>query len=215
MLFFGSYCEKLCLLQFSLISLIPGLIRNLQDCADPQFNSYEKTLIPPSSLRTSERESCEYVRMHSYTNELTGSSASIYGATLANIWQSKSKYAKGMKNNRWYILGKLIRTIHAASAAWHPSRSGDKILHGWLYKHLASPTKGEIQRCPCSCKCSEWIYWIKWSTIPNGPDQVDEHTVTISSVPLRTALALSYSDRRWIDLLTQAVNDTWDEGMKL
>jgi len=44
---------------------------------------------------------------------------------------------------------------------------------------------------------------------------LDEHTITISSPPLRSALALSYSDRRWIDFLTQAVNDTWDEGMWL
>jgi len=62
MLFFGSQCERLCLLQFSLISLIPGLIGNLQDCADPQFDSYERTLTPPSSLRTSERASCMKTR---------------------------------------------------------------------------------------------------------------------------------------------------------
>jgi len=42
--------------------------------------------------------------------------------------------------------------------------------------------------------------------------QVDEHTITVSTTSLKPALALSYSDRRWIDLLTQTVNDTWDEG---
>lgn len=31
-------------------------------------------------------------------------------------------------------------------------------------------------------------------------------------MPLRNALALSTADRRWIDLLTQIVNDTWDEA---
>lgn len=45
------------MLQFSLISLIPGLIRNLHDCADPAFNSYEESLVMPTSLRTSERAS--------------------------------------------------------------------------------------------------------------------------------------------------------------
>jgi len=48
------------MMQFSLISLIPGLIRNLQDCADPQFNSYEENLVMPTSLKTSERASCQY-----------------------------------------------------------------------------------------------------------------------------------------------------------
>lgn len=43
--------------------------------------------------------------------------------------------------------------------------------------------------------------------------QLDEHTINISSSSLRSALVLSTPDRRWIDFLTQAVNDTWDEGM--
>lgn len=57
MLFFGSHCERLCMTQFALVSLIPGLLRNLQDCADPAFNSYADSLIMPTSLRTSERAS--------------------------------------------------------------------------------------------------------------------------------------------------------------
>src|SRR6266536_3260176 len=57
MLFFGSRCERLCMMQFSLISLIPGLIRNLQDCADPELDSYEKHLVKPTSLKSSDRNS--------------------------------------------------------------------------------------------------------------------------------------------------------------
>ncbi|KAF4460361.1 hypothetical protein FALBO_12866 [Fusarium albosuccineum] len=57
MLFFGSRCDRLCMMQFSLLSLIPGLIRNLQDSADPELNSYEECLTKPTSLRTSDRNS--------------------------------------------------------------------------------------------------------------------------------------------------------------
>ncbi|KAM0426149.1 hypothetical protein ACHAPT_008493 [Fusarium lateritium] len=57
MLFFGSKCDRLCMMQFSLLSLIPGLIRSLQDSADPELNNYEKTLTKPTSLRTSDRNS--------------------------------------------------------------------------------------------------------------------------------------------------------------
>jgi hypothetical protein len=57
MLFFGSRCERLCMIQFSLISLIPGLLRNLQDSAGPDLNNYEKKLTQPTSLRTSDRNS--------------------------------------------------------------------------------------------------------------------------------------------------------------
>lgn len=57
MLFFGSRCERLCMMQFSLISLIPGLIRNLQDCADPELENYERMLSKPTSLKSSDRGS--------------------------------------------------------------------------------------------------------------------------------------------------------------
>ena len=46
------------MLQFALISLIPGLLRRMQDAADPDFNSYAKNLVMPTSLKTSERNSC-------------------------------------------------------------------------------------------------------------------------------------------------------------
>lgn len=45
------------MMQFSLISLIPGLIRNLQDCADPELDNHEKGLVKPTSLKTSDRSS--------------------------------------------------------------------------------------------------------------------------------------------------------------
>lgn len=57
MLFFGSRCERLCMMQFSLISLIPGLLRRLEDCADPELDSYGKNMVRPTSLKTSERSS--------------------------------------------------------------------------------------------------------------------------------------------------------------
>lgn len=57
MLFFGANCERLCLLQFALVSLVPGLLRNLQDSSDASLNNYERNLIIPSSLRTSDRGS--------------------------------------------------------------------------------------------------------------------------------------------------------------
>lgn len=59
MLFFGTRCERLCMIQFSLISLIPGLIDALQDCADPSFDSYAETVEKPTSLKTSDRSSCK------------------------------------------------------------------------------------------------------------------------------------------------------------
>ncbi|THC88780.1 hypothetical protein EYZ11_011770 [Aspergillus tanneri] len=41
---------------------------------------------------------------------------------------------------------------------------------------------------------------------------LDEGTISIPNPSLRSALTLSVADRRWIDLLTQIINDTWDEA---
>lgn len=57
MLFFGLRGERLCMTQFSLISLIPELLHNLQDSSDPELDSYESTLTKPTSVRTSDRKS--------------------------------------------------------------------------------------------------------------------------------------------------------------
>lgn len=46
------------MIQFSLISLIPGLINNLQDCADPAFDHYTQNVEKPTTLKTSDRSSC-------------------------------------------------------------------------------------------------------------------------------------------------------------
>ena len=59
MLFFGTRCDRLCMVQFALISLIPGLLRRLEDCADPELDNYAKSFVMPTTLKTSERSSCE------------------------------------------------------------------------------------------------------------------------------------------------------------
>ncbi|EON98935.1 putative lalv9 family protein [Phaeoacremonium minimum UCRPA7] len=41
---------------------------------------------------------------------------------------------------------------------------------------------------------------------------LDDDTINITSTSLRAALQLSVPDRRWIDFITQAVNDTWDDA---
>lgn len=67
------------MLQFALISLIPGLLRKLQDAADPEFDSYEKNLIMPTSLKTSERNSRKFYSGRSGNSDLRNISAVLYG----------------------------------------------------------------------------------------------------------------------------------------
>lgn len=41
---------------------------------------------------------------------------------------------------------------------------------------------------------------------------LDEDSINITSTSLKQALQLSTPDRRWIDYITQCVNDTWDDA---
>ena len=103
MLFFGSRCERLCMMQFALISLIPGLLSHLQDCAGPELDNNEKTLLRPTSLRTSDRNSLlSYmglplqifgkVSRHDAANPRSLLRASIWasiGIANADAWQNR------------------------------------------------------------------------------------------------------------------------------
>ena len=157
MLFFGTHCERLCMIQFSLISLIPGLIRRLEDCADPAFNTYEENLVPPTSLKTSERAS-----LLSYV----GLPLQIFG--------------KGS------LFGPYTPLQQLDILADHDTKS-------YVVGSTNSLLLDQKDR---------------YSDIFIN---LDEGTISFSNLQLQRALALTVPDRRWIDFLTQTVNDTWDE----
>ncbi|KAI1828456.1 hypothetical protein F4861DRAFT_487587 [Xylaria intraflava] len=158
MLFFGSRCERLCMMQFSLISLIPGLLRNLQDCAGPDMNSYEKRLSRPTSLRTSDRNSL--LAYMGLPLQIFGQ-GSLFGP-YTPLQQLDLLADFGTKS---YIVGSTNSLL-----LQQRDRYSDILIN------------------------------------------LDENTVNITSPSLRSALALSHSDRRWIDFVTQEVNDTWDDS---
>ncbi|KAH7313070.1 cytoplasm protein [Rhexocercosporidium sp. MPI-PUGE-AT-0058] len=157
MLFFGSRCERLCMMQFSLISLIPGLIRNLQDCADPELDAYERHLTKPTSLKTSDRSS-----LLSYMGlplQIFGK-GSLFGP-YTPLQQLDILADYGTKS---YIVGSTNSLL-----LQQKDRYSDILIN------------------------------------------LDNTTINITSSSLKSALALSVADRRWIDFITQSVNDTWDE----
>lgn len=158
MLFFGSRCERLCMMQFSLISLIPGLLRNLQDCAGPELNSYEKKLSRPTSLRTSDRNSL--LTYMGLPLQIFGK-GSLFGP-YTPLQQLDILADFGTKS---YIVGSTNSLL-----LQQKDRYSDILIN------------------------------------------LDDNTVNITSSSLRSALVLSHADRRWIDFITQEVNDTWDEA---
>ncbi|KAL3955490.1 hypothetical protein ACCO45_011053 [Purpureocillium lilacinum] len=144
MLFFGSRCDRLCMVQYSLISLIPGLLRNLQDCAEPELNNYEKKLSRSTSLQSSNRSSL----------------LSFMGLPL-QIFGKGSFFGPYTPLQQLDIL---------ADFGTQKDRYSDILIN------------------------------------------LDEDSINITSPSLKSALALTAADRRWIDYLTQEVNETWDEA---
>lgn len=158
MLFFGSRCERLCMMQFSLISLIPGLLRNLEDSAGPDLDNYEKRLAKPTSLRTSDRNS-----LLSYMGlplQIFGK-GSLFGP-YTPLQQLDVLADFGTKS---YIVGSTNSLL-----LQQKDRYSDILIN------------------------------------------LDEDTLNVTSSSLRAALQLSVADRRWIDFITQNVNDTWDDA---
>ncbi|KAF9560885.1 hypothetical protein CPC08DRAFT_459598 [Agrocybe pediades] len=56
-MFYGYPVEKLCTYQYSLVSLLPGLLQTLDDCGSPPLAARAPTLSRPTSLRTSDHKS--------------------------------------------------------------------------------------------------------------------------------------------------------------
>jgi hypothetical protein len=56
-MFYGHPVERLCTYQYSLISLVPGLLLSLEDAGAPSFDRRAGESERPSELRTSDRKS--------------------------------------------------------------------------------------------------------------------------------------------------------------
>lgn len=158
MLFFGSRCERLCMMQFSLISLIPGLIRKLQDCADPELNSYEKHLTMPTNLKSSDRSSLQ----------------------------------------AWMGLPLQIFGKGSLFGPYTPLQQLDVLADHETKSYIVGSTNSLLlqQRD-------------RYSDILIN---LDDEFINITSTSLKQALQLSTPDRRWIDFITQTVNETWDDA---
>jgi hypothetical protein len=160
-------------MQFALISLIPGLIRHLQDSADPKFNSCEENLVTPTSLKTSERASREFFRVLS--------DAKLILLVLAYMGLPLQLFGKGSLFGPYTPLQQLDMLADQDTKSYIVGSTNSLLLQ---------------QRD-------------RYSDILIN---LDEHTVNTTSTSLRQASILSTPDRRWIDFLTQTVNDTWDES---
>ncbi|KAL5049687.1 hypothetical protein BDW71DRAFT_175253 [Aspergillus fruticulosus] len=158
MLFFGSRCERLCMIQFSLVSLIPGLMNHLQDCADPAFDTYAQTVKKPTSLKTSDRSSL-----------------------LAYMGLPLQIFGKG-----------------SMFGPYTPLQQLDLLADDGTKSYVVGSTNSLLLQQ--KDRYSDLLI------------NLDEDTINITSPSLRSALTLSVADRRWIDAITQIVNDTWDEA---
>ncbi|KAK7205664.1 transport protein Avl9-domain-containing protein [Myxozyma melibiosi] len=158
-LFFGSNTELLCSSQFSLVSLIPGLIEHLQDCASPAMDSYERSVQKSTSLRSSDRASL-----------------------LAFMGLPLQVFGKGGMFNPYTPLQQL-ETLTSEDTKFYLIGSTNSLLLSQKHKFA--------------------------DILVN----VDDNTVEILNPDLEAPLHLTTNDRRWIDGIAKAVNESWtDDG---
>ncbi|CAK1361428.1 Late secretory pathway protein AVL9 [Cercospora beticola] len=155
-LFFGSHCERVCQAQFSLISLIPGLVRSLRDCADPAMDRYAETLQKSDSVRTSNRASL-----------------------LAYIGLPLQLFGKGSMFGPYTPLQQLDMITDANTQSYVVGSTNSLLL------------QQKDKYCDLLVN-------------------LDEDTAQVLNPALKNALTLTTADRRWVDFLTQSVNETWD-----
>ena len=161
-------------MQFSLISLIPGLIRNLQDCADPDLDDYEKQLVKPTSCKSSDRNS-----LLTYM----GLPLQIFGKVIELL--------------KCMITILLMHSQGSLFGPYTPLQQLDILADYGTKSYIVGSTNSLLLQQKD-----------RYSDILIN---LDNSTINITSSSLRAALALSVADRRWIDFITQSVNDTWDE----
>jgi Transport protein Avl9 len=177
------------MMQFALISLIPGLISSLQDCADPALDQYSQIVSKATSLKTSERSSCTVSVLPSF-DRLMRDSARLHGPSSTNLWKGK------------YISALYTRVLSAHTlqgsffGPYTPLQQLDILADYGTKSYIVGSTNSLLLQQKD-----------KYSDILIN---LDENSVNITSASLRTALSLSPADRRWIDFLTQTVQDTWD-----
>ncbi|GAA95821.1 hypothetical protein E5Q_02478 [Mixia osmundae IAM 14324] len=63
-MFYGNTVERLCNFQYSLISMVPLLLLNLEDAATPELDERAKHMVPSSTLKTSDKLSLLHYTGH-------------------------------------------------------------------------------------------------------------------------------------------------------
>lgn len=117
------------MMQFSLISLIPGLIRNLQDCADPELDDYRRNLVKPTSLKTSDRSSL----------------LNYMGLPLQIFGKVNIRFCRYAMISLIKHLGKSFWSLHPFTATRHISGLWHEIIHCRFDKLFTFATERSIQ----------------------------------------------------------------------
>ena len=177
------------MMQFAFISLIPGLIYQLQDCADPALDQYASSVSKATSLKTSERASCKLYSIHTDGTSLIFASDGLHGSPFANFWKGEQQIPLPSTHCSFHSKGSFF-------GPYTPLQQLDILADYGTKSYIVGSTNSLLLQQKD-----------KYSDILIN---LDETTVNITSSSLRAALSLSAADRRWIDFLTQTVLDTWD-----
>ncbi|KAF8628649.1 hypothetical protein AX15_003781 [Amanita polypyramis BW_CC] len=152
-MFYGYPVEKLCTYQYSLVSLLPGLLQTLDDCGSPPLAARAPALSKPTSLRTSDHKS-----MMAYT----GLPLDIFGK--------------------------------------------DSFFQPYL----------PLQQLDMIKETKSWLCGTTNSILTQQKEidllvNTDTGVFEFRDLMLERTVALTATDRKWIDEIVRDVNETWNE----
>lgn len=153
-IFFANDTESICASQFSIVSLIPGLMENLGDCGSPCLK--QKELKKPTSLKSSDRKSL-----------------------LAYMGLPLHPFGEGGLFDP-YVPLQQFNELKAPETKFFLVGTTNSLM-------LSSQNK-----------------------VADIVVHMDENNVEIVNSSLSSVLALSPSDKRWIESVVNSVVDTWD-----
>jgi hypothetical protein len=157
MLFFSTKCERVCMLQFALLSLLPGLTAHLEGAAHPSLE-----IIPSKTNDASNSKTARTELLESFGQPLPIFSRGAFFSPYTPLQHLDMLASYSTKS---YVVGSTNSLL-----LQQQSRYADLLVNL----------------------------------------DTEPYSITIFSPSLKSALALSAADRRWIDNLCQQVMETWD-----
>ncbi|KAJ9107482.1 hypothetical protein QFC21_000935 [Naganishia friedmannii] len=233
-LFYGYPVEKLCTYQYSLISLMPGLLLNLADAGDPSLDFRKKTANKPTSLRTSDRNSLlRYMGLplHTFGKQIDMLKAKswLVGTTNSIVTQQRDcqwDLLIDIEQNTFEFHDKEVeklvtltpsdrawmdQVVRSVEDTWNPASTADPTRPmGMVFRGSDDDLRSKFEEYICSVlatlKYSDYIKSGQTSVMPGG----ESDDLSLDILEVAPNFSQPYSEK-WLEAFRQTpAYDIWN-----